>query len=170
MWQPGGGSSACPGCRTGQRVPRQGWGRISTRPGQLAQKGPKIAHTKTLQAPWCFIPWWSLRRDRSYVNPSGICLSQTASPQAGGLGTVPGLSWRQLCFLLAVFRTAQGYQCCSWVFQSLPGLSRVPRGTGLGVLCWGHLMAALHLSLDQYVMCTQFSTAKFPHLGLQSPE
>lgn len=86
MWQPGGSSSACPGCRMGQHVPRQGWGGISTHPGQLAQKGPKIAHTKALQAQWSFIPWWSLCRDCRNPNPSGICLSGTASPQAGGPG------------------------------------------------------------------------------------
>lgn len=43
------------------------------------------------------------------------------------LGTVTGLSWRQLCFG-AVCGTAQGYQCCPWVSQSLPGLSRASPG------------------------------------------
>lgn len=83
------------------------------------------------------------------------------------LGTVRGLSWRQLCFG-AVCGTAQGYQCCPWVSQSLPGLSSLPRGTGLGILCWGHPMAALHLSLDHSVLRAHSSPLLNSHTSASS--
>lgn len=83
------------------------------------------------------------------------------------LGTVRGLSWRQLCFG-AVCGTAQGYQCCPWVSQSLPGLSSLPRGTGLGILCWGHPMAALHLSLHHSVLSAHSSPLLNSHTSASS--
>lgn len=168
MWQPGGSSSACPGCRMGQHVPRQGWGGISTHPGQLAQKGPKIAHTNALQAQWSFIPWWSLCRDCRNPNPSGICLSGTASPQAGG----PGDSDRPEL-------EAALLRGCLWDCPRIPVLpmglpeparseQSLPRGTGLGILCWGHPMAALHLSLHHSVLRAHSSPLLNSHTSASS--
>lgn len=78
--QPEGFSSALPGCKMDQHVPRQGWGGIGTHLGHLAQKGPKISH-------------------HSYQNPSGIFLLGTESLQTRSCTeTLTGLSWRQLFF------------------------------------------------------------------------
>ena len=80
--QPEGFGSAFPGCRMGQHVPGQGRGRISTHPGQLAQKGPKIPHIKASTL-LCKPRGASshgggaLSRDHSYQNPSGIFLLGT---------------------------------------------------------------------------------------------
>lgn len=85
------------------------------------------------------------------------------------LGPVTGLSWRQLCSGAAC-GTAQGYQCCPWISQSLAGLSRVsPAAQGLASSA-GDTRCSPPLFTPQCVMCTQFSTAEFPHLRLQSPE
>lgn len=84
--QPEGFSSGFTGCRMGQHVPRQGRGRISTYPGQLPQKGPKILHIKASML-LCKPRGASSRgggalsKDQSYQNPSGIFLLGTESLQ-----------------------------------------------------------------------------------------
>lgn len=70
----------------GQHVPRQGRGTISTYPGQLPQKGPKILHIKASML-LCKPRGASshgggaLSKDQSYQNPSGIFLLGTESLQ-----------------------------------------------------------------------------------------
>lgn len=72
------------------------------------------------------------------------------------LGTVTGLSWNQLCW------------GCLWDCPRIPVLpmdlpesarseQSLPRGTGLSILCWVHLMAVLHFSLHHSVLCAHSS-------------
>lgn len=127
-------------------------GRDQLHPGQLAQKGLKIPNTKALQSRWSFSPWWSLQRDNKCPNPSG-----TGPPQARG----PGDSDRPELEAALLWG-------CLWDCPRIPVLPMglpeparsqhsLSRGTGLGNLWWGHLMAVLQLSLQHKVLCAHSS-------------
>lgn len=85
------------------------------------------------------------------------CLPGTGSPQAGG----PGDSDRPELEAALLWG-------CLWDSPRIPVLpmglpqparseQSLPRGTGLGILCWGHPMAVLHLSLPHSVLCAHSS-------------
>lgn len=141
-----------------QHTPRTAGPEGSQNPTHQSSASPVELHpmVEPLQRPQVPKPLWNL--------------SGTESPQAGG----PGNSDRPELEAALLWGCLWDCSRIPVLPMDLPGPASseqsLPRGTGFGILCWRHPMAVLYLFTPQCVTCPQFSTAKFPHLGLQSPE
>lgn len=150
---------ACPQARMGrgQHTPRTAGSEGSKNPKHQSSTSPVELHpmVEPMQRPQVPKPLWNL--------------SGTGSPQAEGPGDSD--SPEQEAALL---------WGCLW---DCPRILALPRGlpeparseqSPQGHRAWHPLlripMTGLHLSLHQCVVCTQFSTARFPHLDLQPPQ